>query len=129
MVKPIVAPPIQETQRPANTVSVLEDSYNEFSDKEIQEICSDRIVVHPMDTFRMMKNMNLTRTLCRGLAVTLRIVGGNAVLEDECDPDIPETTPISDNALSSLVYMAAAVCDMIEQDITNVANNCSWRKS
>ena len=41
------------------------------------------------------QSMNHTKALCRALSVILRVAGGNDVLKDEFDSDIPETTPIS----------------------------------
>ena len=91
------------TARPAALTSEFERTYGTFFDATIEAAG---------EAAPLMRDLNQVNTIMNGLGAVLRIVGSNAVLQDEFIPDDPETTaPFSRTTECALIAMAAAVCE------------------
>lgn len=113
--KPVVAPnDIEQIEAIATRrVSYLENQYGQFHEGTIDASGS---------AGQLMTQMNSIYTVLSGLGVVMRVVAGNPVLEDAYDPDDPTSEPpLSDSAISRLQNMAAAICEMIADDIDGTA--------
>ncbi len=87
-----------------NVLSPLEQDYSLFGDSDIERAASG--------TRGLLKSLNRMHQVAAGLGVVLRIVVGNAVLEDEFDPTAPgSAAPLSKASVSMLTAMAATLCE------------------
>ena len=89
------------------TVSPFEETYGAFLDSAIKGPAAP-----------LMRDLNRVQQIVAGLGAVLRIVGGNTVVEDEHDPDHPNTMPpLSQTTQHVLTTMAAAICEQLADDI------------
>jgi hypothetical protein len=103
-------------------VSALEQRYELFSDQAID--AADLLQAGSLGAGQLMKDMNRMHQIVSGLGVVLRIVGGNAVLEDEFDLDNTDSPPpLSKTAESMLTAMAATLCEEISDSIARRASS------
>ncbi len=87
-----------------NVLSPLERDYALFDERDIEHAAPG--------AQGLLKGLNRMHQVAAGLGVVLRIVVGNAVLEDEFDPTVPgSAAPLSKASVSMLTAMAATLCE------------------
>lgn len=70
----------------------------------------------------LMRDLNRIHQIVSGLGAVLRIVNGNAVIEDEYDPEDPNSLPpLSKTTEGMLTAMAAAMCEQLADGIEKQA--------
>lgn len=98
----------------AMPLSPLEKEHGIFSTSTMAEA--------PGTAARLMGSMNRTHQIISGLGVVLRIVAGNAAIEDAYDPVIEGSMPpLSRYAQGELVAMAASMCEQMRDQMEDLA--------
>lgn len=99
--------------------SHLEKNYGQFHDKTIDAANKSR-----PGSGSLMRDLNRMFSICTGLATVMRIASGNDVLEDFHEPDDSNSEPpLSSGAINTLTTMAAAVCDLLADEISRSADH------
>ena len=99
--------------------SHLEKTYGQFHDKTIDAANKSR-----PGSGGLMRDFNRMFAICTGLATVMRIASGNDVMEDFHDPDDSDSEPpLSRGAINTLTTMAAAVCDVLADEISRSADH------
>ena len=97
-----------EAQRPC----VLEGDFGQFPIGIMAQ--------HP-EAAPFMDELNRIHSLVSGLGVVMRIVVGNGVLKDFYVPGTKTEPPLSSSAIGRLELMAAAICEIVEENIDATA--------
>lgn len=99
--------------------SHLEKNYGQFHNKTIDAADKSR-----PGSGSLMRDLNRMFSICTGLATVMRIASGNDVLEDFHDPDDSDSEPpLSGGAINTLTTMAAAICDLLADEISRSADH------
>lgn len=102
----------------APRISIFEQTFGSFYDRTIAAAAAEQ----PM-TASLMRELNTVCTVVAGLGQVMRIVTGNGVLEDNHDPEDPNSQPpLSRVAESQLTAMVGAVCEMLCDSIESRAD-------
>lgn len=95
--------------------SPLEAKYGVYYDRTIEQAQATMRGDGPAP---LMQDLNRIHQIVAGLGAVLRIVNGNVVVQDEYDPEDPDSMPsLSKTTECMLTAMAAAMCEQIAEDI------------
>lgn len=99
--------------------ALLETPFHQFGDDLIEHATNKRISALPY-----LYKLNKIAHLCAGASMVMRIVGGNAVVEDSHDQTNPDSEPpLSGYAIGVLTNMVAEICLHIADDISVAADD------
>lgn len=110
---------------PALRQSIYETRYHAFSPALIEAARAAEIDMTPQ-----LERLNKIAVLCAGMAVVVRIVANNTVVEDVYDPANGKSqVPLGANSIGHLESMVIGLCEHIADDINRAADNLESRVS
>ena len=108
---------------PVRRESIYETKYHAFSPALIEAARAAKLDMTPQ-----LERLNKIAVLCAGMAVVVRMVANNTVVEDTCNPADPkDEMPMGAHSIGHLENMVAELCEHIADDIGRAADQLDSR--